>query len=420
MSTELKEDEFTAVYQALTGLFPDKPWVKRVASLQHQINETPTLRALLWRQNLSAYGLNSYDSYGMTALDTDSWSATKQAMIFAAQVVHVCSETTPENSRKFCGRVRDAINKPGGMRGLRFELTVATHLNREGCEIFWMEDGGGNESFDILARFPHAGLVEVECKCLSADRGEAFSEQNFCMLIDQLVPLVEQKLPPLDHHFYGISLTFGGKVPESAAMRSQLVVPLAEAIGLGELSLEGICKIDLRLGNLQAVQHTLSVELLNAIADELMGAGPGHRFIKQLGEHKYLAIDIQSLVPSKFEAALENVAKTAIRNQMTGNRPGCLVIGVERHSGPELELISTQEFSSLARRAEKLLANPEYAHLAAIVFVSAPSLESAGESLESEQSRTYVFENLAGDYPNLGLCRFFGLAATALAISDGR
>lgn len=417
MTTELKDDEFTAVYQALTGLFPDKPWVKRVASLQHQINETPTLRALLWRQNLSAYGLDAFDSHGMTALDTDSWSAIKQAMTFAAQVVHVCGETTAENALKLCSRVREAINKPGGMRGLRFELTVATHLNREGCEIFWMKEGGGNETFDMLARVPNAGLVEVECKCLSADRGEAFSEQSFCMLIDQLVPLVEQKLPPLDHHFYGISLTFNGKIPESAAKRAQLVVPLAEAIGLGELSLEGICKIDLRLGNLQAVQHALSVELLNAIADELMGAGPGHRFIKQLGEQRYLAIDIQSLAPSKFEAALGSVAKTAIRNQMTGSRPGCLVIGVERHSGLELEWISTQESGSLARRAEKLLANPEYAHLAAIVFVSVPSLESASESSESEQSRTYVFENLAGDYPNLGLGRFFGLAATALAIN---
>ena len=87
MRTELRDDEFTALYQALMGLSPDKPWLKRVASLQHQMNETPTLRSLLWKQNVSAYGLKAFDCHGIESQNADSWSATKQAMIFASQII---------------------------------------------------------------------------------------------------------------------------------------------------------------------------------------------------------------------------------------------------------------------------------------------------------------------------------------------
>jgi len=58
---------------------------------------------------------------------------------------------------------------------------------------------------------------------------------------------------------------------------------------------------------------------------------------------------------------------------MTGTRSGCLVVGVERHSGASLEEVSRQESGELAQRATKLLRDSP--HLASVVYVSAPILE---------------------------------------------
>ncbi|MFJ2323187.1 hypothetical protein [Pseudomonas sp. NPDC087817] len=409
MRTDLREDEFSEIYRAFTGLFPDKPWLKRVSNLQHQINETPTVQSLLWKQNVLAYGLEAFDRHGKSP-EPEVWEATKQAMVFAAQIVQVCGDSAPENARKLCRRVLHAINKPDGARGLRFELSVATHLSREGCGITWMEEDNGVETFDMLATIPGVGAVEVECKSLSVDKGESLTEEVFYALTHRLLPLIEPKLPELKRHFYGISITFTDKVSESAAELAQLAAELADAVSAGERELVGVCTINLRLCNLQSMQHEPSVDELITFANEQLGIDPGYRVIKSLGDQGYLVIDVQSLVPSKFDAALGKVAKDAVRKQMTGKRPGCLVIRVERHSGPTLEAFAEEEINSLARRATKLLGNPDNAHLAAVVFVSAPSLERTSESSESEQSRTYVFDSPSEEHQSLGLSRIFGVA----------
>lgn len=408
MRTKLRDDDFSQIYTAFTELFPSKPWRKRVSSLQHQINEAPTLRSLLWKQNILAYGLDAFDCHGKSD-DVEVWEATKQAMIFAAQIVKICGESSPDNATKLCGRVLHAINKPDGARGLRFELSVATHLSREGCEVTWMEEDNGVGIFDILATIPGVGAVEIECKSLSADKGESLTEDVFYALTHRLLPLIEAKLPELERHFYGISFTFNVKIPQTPAERTQLAIELADAVGAGERNLRNDCAINLQLCNLQSLKHEPTVDDIIALANDLLGTDPGYRLVKSLGNQGYIAIDVQSLVPSKFDTALGKVAKDAVRKQMTGRRPGCLVIRVERHSGPTLEAFAEKEINSLARRAKKLLDNPENAHLAAVVFVSAPSLERVDDNSEREQSKTYVFSSTSESHRNLGLSEIFGV-----------
>ncbi|RAI70840.1 hypothetical protein DOZ80_10235 [Pseudomonas fluorescens] len=410
MITELNDSDFPAVYEAFVVLFPDRPWLKRVSNLKHQINETPLLRLFLWKRNVLTYGLWAFDSYGMQPLDVESWEASKQAMIFASQILYICRHSSPENANKLCGRARHAIKDPDGMRGLQFELTVATHLSREGCEIIWMEEDTGGGVFDMMVMIPDVGAVEVECKSLSADRGESLTEETFQVLTSLLLPLIEPKLRLLKRHVYGISFIFSSKIPESAIQRAKLVAELAEAVGQERSELSGVCSISVGMGTFESMQQTFGVEELHAIANDLLGHGPGYRLMKELDEQTFLVIDIQSRVPSKFEAMLGEVAKSAVRDQMTGTRPGCLVIRVERHSGSSLESFSEQELNSLAQRASKLLTNPDYAHLASVVFVSASSMTRIGNSSEGEQSRTYVFDNSIGSYPNLGLSKLFGVA----------
>ncbi|WP_225085951.1 hypothetical protein [Pectobacterium colocasium] len=408
MRTELRDDEFSEIYTEFTALFPEKPWIKRVSNLQHQINEMPIIQSLLWKQNVLAYGLAAFDSHGKSS-DHEVWCAIKQAMIFASQIVKICRESSPENARNLCRRVSHALNKPDGARGLRFELMVATHLSRKGCGITWMEEHSGEETFDILATISGVASVEIECKSLSVDKGEPLTEGGFYELINCLMPLIEPKLPELGYYLYGISFTLNEKVPVMASERAQLASKLVEAVGAGNTELEGVCTINLQLGCLPSTEHEFTRDELGIFANDLLGYGAGYRLIKNLGDQGYLAIDVKSLVPSKFDSALSKVAKHAVRKQMTGNRPGCLVIQVERHSRLTLDAFAGDERNLLAHLATKLLCTPEYSHLAAVVFVSASSLERISGSSETQQSRTYVFESESEQHQKLGLGRIFGV-----------
>lgn len=143
----------------------------------------------------------------------------------------------------------------------------------------------------------------------------------------------------------------------------------------------------------------------------MLGYEPAHQVIKDLGEAGYLAVRVQSVVSSKLESAVNDLAKRAIRKQLTGNRPACLVMRIERHSGESLEALAEDESNWLATRATKLLKSPAHAHLAAVVFVSAPAVTAVTESSEVEQSKTYIFESQQGNYSLLGLNHLFGVVA---------
>lgn len=137
--SELKDDDFPAIYESLVALFSDRPWVKWVSSLEHQLGEVPLMRSFLWSRNIIASGLREFDCHGLQPPTSESWGAIKSALIFALQVLLLCRQHSSgggaESRGKFSGRVRHAIKDPDGMRGLRLELMVATHLSRQGCEI---------------------------------------------------------------------------------------------------------------------------------------------------------------------------------------------------------------------------------------------------------------------------------------------
>ncbi len=166
-------------------------------------------------------------------------------------------------------------------------------------------------------------------------------------------------------------------------------------------------QIRLQALDLQSLKIGLEPDHLLEYSNRMLGYEPAHQVIKGLAEAGYLAIRVQSVVPSKLESAMNDLAKRSIHNQLTGKRPGCLVMRIERHSGDSLEVLAEDEGNWLAKRATKLLLNPAHAHLAAVMFVIAPAVTTVTDSSETEQSKTYIFENQQGNYPLLGLNRLF-------------
>lgn len=112
-------------------------------------------------------------------------------------------------------------------------------------------------------------------------------------------------------------------------------------------------------GDSVGLEHEHLVDYLN----QMIVYEPAHQIIKDLNEAGYLAIRIQRVVPSKLESAINDLVKRAIRKQLTGKRPGCLVMRIELHSGESLEALAENESNWLAIRATKLLQNPAHARI---------------------------------------------------------
>lgn len=390
-------------------MFPDKPWLKRVEDLQHQVNENPISKFWLWQVNLVAYGLAAFDTHGLEQVEIESWHAVKQAMIFISQILDIHDTSSPDNARMFGGRIRGALSNPSDMRGIRFELGVATHLFAQGCSITWTDEHRGDETFDFLADVPGTGPVEVECKTLSSDKGEPIAREIAYAFIGRLFPKIESALPFQGRFLYTIALDFQSNIPRNRTEQATIVAEIAEAIKREEQSVDGVCAIHLQALDLRPLEDGLKLEHLLEYSNKMLGYKPAHQVIKDLGKAGYLVVRVQSVVASKLESAVYDLAKRAIRKQLTGNRPACLVMRIERHSGESLEALAEDESNWLAATATKLLKSPAHAHLAAVVFVSAPAVTAVTESSEVEQSKTYIFESQKGNYPLLGLNHLFGV-----------
>ncbi|WP_454868049.1 hypothetical protein [Pseudomonas farris] len=409
MLTSLRQDDFPTIYKRMVALFPGKPWLKRVSDLQHQIIANPIAKGRLRQVNQVAYGLASFDDLGLSSVHAQDWELVKTAMCFAGQVLSIIESDTPDRARRFAARVHGALRNPDDMRGMQFELSLATHLFRQGCAIQWMEEHGGGDTFDMLVDIPGVGAIELECKTLSSDKGDAIPHDVAIEFINRLIPCFEKSLPAVSSCLFGIEVVFEGRVPSSVSEQMALSTQVGDAIARQDHSVSGLCRIELNALDLRTLPDEIGEAELTVCLDQMIGTEQSHQVIKVLCNGSFLAVRMRSTLPNTLELKINAIAKKAIRKQMTGKRPGYLVIRIEGHTGESLVHMAENEENALAILATKLLRNPQHTHLAGVVFVSAPALNRLTETTESGQSHTYIFANEVGRYPHLDIGKVFAV-----------
>ncbi|MHC5194888.1 hypothetical protein ACYSUW_14135 [Pseudomonas frederiksbergensis] len=407
MITDVRMDDFPQIYSDLVHHFDRKPWMKTVENLQYQVKANSLMEDWILRVYKIAYGLVEFDKFGLGAAYGPKWESVKHAMGFAAQVLAILDVSTPDNARKAIARVDGALRKPDTMRGIEFEFSIATHLSRMGCTIEWKEEDKPGKNFDMLVNVPGMGLVDFECKTLASDTGEAIPEDIALEFINRLMPWALKALPDLPRHFYGISITMECAIPSGVDDQAQLALAVGEVLARTDHHLEGICRIDLQGGGLSTLPAGMEDQALRSLSNFLLGDHPSYQFITELPDGSHLAIRVGCVIPSTLNKQMKKKAKTAIRKQMTGERPGCLVMRVERHSAEDLTAEANADENDLFNLAKYLCEHPEHPHLAGVVFVSAPALTRLSSTTESGQSCTYAFDSLWGNYPNLGFKGLF-------------
>ncbi len=407
MITDVRMDDFPRIYSDLVHHFDRKPWLKTVERLQYQVKANSLMEDWIRRVYKIAYGLVEFDKFGLGAAYGPYWEPVKHAMAFAAQVLAILEVSTPDNARKAIGRVDGAFREPETMRGIEFEFSIATHLSRIGCSIEWREEDKGCKNFDMLVDVPGMGLVDFECKALASDTGEAIHEDTALEFINRLMPWALKALPDHPRHFYGISITMECAIPSNVGDQAQLALAVGEALARTDHHLEGICRIDLQGGGISTLPTGMENQTINSLSNFLLGDHPSHQVITELPDGSYLAIRVGCVIPSTLNKQMEKKAKQAVRTQMTGERPGCLVMRVERHSAEGLTTEANREKNDFFNLAKDLCEDAKHPHLAGVVFVSAPALTRLDSTTESGQSCTYAFDSVWGNYPNLGFKSLF-------------
>ncbi len=409
MITEMHADDFSLIYARLVTRFPKKPWLKRTQSLKYEIKAKPISSQLLVAENRIAYGLTWFDA-GVGEKEIESWEAVKAAMAFAIQVNSLCDAEAQSGSSSLAGRVAGAFNNPADLRAMVIELHAAIGLHRKGLSVQWPEATSKSvDTFDILASGGGHDAFEVECKSFSSDKGLRIPQKEAMGFLAELMTSLS---PTLSRGaMVGVSIIVPKRLPTATAELKELRNKVCAAIhnnasGVdGLFSLERIAVEPFAPGEIKDQAHL--ADLFSKHVQNQAGVMDSMRLIATTPKLACVLLTVASEEGHRTLNAWDDSAKHAIRKQMSGKRPGCLVIRLEGMSSNMMVAVSKVRPNLLSVFAEELMTNDRHKHVACIAFISDSDWVETGEAPQVGQSCTYVFNNPGGSYPNLGLGSYF-------------
>lgn len=414
--TDLLDTVFPTVYSSFVALFDgQKPWLKTVEKLQLQISANPYSQFQIRRENHIAYGLTTFEDGGMARIDDESWTEVQYAMMFAAQVCEIVEQATDGKGRAaYIKRIRGAFANPNELRAIRFEHLTAIALYRQGASILWPEIAGGTDRFDILATDVDGNVIEVECKSCSPDKGRAITEQAAAQFFPHMIERLQAIAEP------GELIMVKVRLPKRLPTATEDLVDLAARVSKAIHAEESLAQDDVSIEchryemSLQGAANdpALVNKSINERASLDFNGFEGHRVISYSPDDLAgYCVEVCSDRPHSFFEAAWKTAKHAIQNQMSGTRPGMLVLRLEGLGTETLARLAEDGPNNLAKFATMVLLDERHQHLAAVAFVSDETMNETTYASLTPQSSTYVFDRPSGPFSELSLGRrLFGLA----------
>ncbi|MGI0646772.1 hypothetical protein ACRCPS_17305 [Pseudomonas aeruginosa] len=419
MITDLLDTVYPAVYDSFIALFDgQKPWLKTVEKLHLQITANPYSQFQIKRENRIAYGLAIFEDGGMARIHDEGWPDVQHAMMFAAQVCEIVAQATDAKGRSaYIKRIRGAFANPDELRAIRFEHLNALSFYRQGATIQWPEIAGGTDRFDILATDVDGNVVEVECKSCSPDKGRAITEQAAAQFFPHMIERLQAISKPGE--LIMVKVRVPKRLPTATADLADLATEVTKAILAGEALAQDDVSIechwyDMSLQGASNDPALVSQAIYERATLDFNGF-EGHRLVSYC--HEDLAgycVEVCSERSHSFFEAAWKTAKHAIQNQMTGTRPGMLVLRLEGLGIEALARLAEEGPNNLAKFATMVLLDERHQHLAGVAFVSDETVNETSYASLTPQSTTYVFDRPSGPYSGLNLGRnLFGIAGKA-------
>jgi len=360
------------------------------------------LREYLVRENEIAFQLDRLSDlaqrYGRIPLSAVENHDLYPAMSLAAQALSIMDAATKEDADRFCRRIRGALKNPADMRGLRLELSAATHFARRGGRISWPETTGLG-TFDLLVEGDDHEPLEVECKSIGEDKGRRIHRQEIIDFVALLKPQLNSTTTGLGKGL-SVVLTVPDKLPSTYKERVELSKSLGQAIFAGRdcyLSDGSAVRIADFDASLLGGAPNLHRRELRAVVDGI--SGTGNRSAVIIGTHAggALALTIQSQRDDALLKSIFDTLSEAAKRQLTGSRAGMLFTGFDGLDGEQLRSVAAQDQDSSQRptairiAVSQFLASPARNHVIGVGFVTGSTLRPVRQGLIDSGGTAYYF-----------------------------
>lgn len=247
-------------------------------------------------------------------------------------------------------------------RSYMFEIEIAWVQYSQGLALQWYENVPGRHA-EFKAQNSEIEF-EVECKWISLDQGRKMSREDFLRLADGImVPLWNEGLTGI------VEVIVPDRLPSSqkeVERLSELILDQCILGGTGQIETEGNA-INFRLA--QRMNRSFEKDKL---LKQLVDYNPLSSIsVISARRHGNKAVDPILFVcgsrrPDNVVRIMEDKLRDAAKNQLCGSIPGVVCCYL-----PEIEDFEVlRNGSELDRIASNMFTNPDYSHVAALIFSS--------------------------------------------------
>lgn len=393
---------FVYTYRRFAAVVGAKTWHEHFIQMEAAIKGCPTLERFLRSEHQIAYAFDFFGkalaNHGPFGLTRDAARLIYPAMSFAAQVLSLIDLYGPRKGDEFRRRATDALCNADAMRGLRLEMTAATHFQRRGYIPEWPEQNGTG-TFDLLVPSLGPRGLEVECKAISEDKGRVVHVEEALRFIDLLI---KREVYDGVETGVAVTLTLPNRMPTGRAEREALANAVRGQI-VQRASLLLPDGTDIRIQEFDKARVVGFNPADAAAARELIQATTGtnnrHGVLIGSGEGGAVAFAVQSQRDDKTLTAAFDTLKDAANRQLTKTRPGLIVAGFDTIDADGLASIVAQDSdpnqppTGLAVHVSQFLRSSKRNHVVGAAFVSRGALMPRENGTVDSGGATYQFLN---------------------------
>lgn len=403
MQTALNTTQIPHIYSEFADLVGDNHWRKHAQKIQAEIKGFPFLSRHLTNENeitLQLEGLRKLqERYGIARNWPEVGQQFYSAVAFAVQVISITKSLNHKMQKSLIRRVHGALKNPDDMRGMRLELSMATHFAHRGQKIVWpeMSDEG---NFDLLLPDMGGDGLEIECKSISGDRGFAVTTREaltfFQHVSKQLQPMVKALQAGV-----GVVVTVPDRLPTMDQDRKALAAGVVQQVIAAQSTVlpngANISTVEFDAKRLSGLPDGMLETAVRSALDEATGTRNRHTMAIAGEAGGVIAVALQSNRDDTVLQSVFNVLGDAAKRQLTGRRAGILIAGLHGFGDEQLLSLASQDNNlneqptALALQVSKFLSSPARSHLVGAGFISRGAIRPVAAGVINAGGLTYHF-----------------------------
>lgn len=405
LATDIRLHETPALYRRFCDFIDNKYWNRTARNVRQEIQGNRFLKDFLHREHAIALQLKQLgDEFATNSshLQVERIRPLYPAVGFMAQVLSLSDTWPQEHSRRLRRRVQGALNNPADVRGLRLELSIATHFTLRSWSVQWPETiENGSDTFDLLVDRVGEPPMEIECKSFGEDTGRKVPRRAVLDFIKYLKPYL---MPTIRSLIGGLSITvtIPDRLPTNHHERADF------ARNLGVLIEQGVSRqmadgTEVRIDTFDP--KLLTIALMNgqmtelrATVDNITATVNRQAILIGTAQGGCIAIAIQSARDDKFLKTVFDRLSDAADRQLTRRRAGFLVASIDGLSGHSLRSVALDDQSEQSLRSalwfgvNSFLGSVNRDHVVGLVFLSESSSSPTEHgSIDTTGGTAYYF-----------------------------